>query len=293
MTDSLDRIISLSGKVFGVACNTTQLVSEACKRHDLGPTSTAALGRALTGSLLLAAVLKDDQSVQLKFEGNGPLGKIVAEASYNGWARGYVGSPLAEVPLKNGRIDVPSGLGRAGFLTVIKNIGLNKKYSGTVQLYTSEIGEDIAFYLAESEQIPSIVSVGVHLEKDGKIAAAGGFLIQTLPPADETIVTQLEEQLKQLRSTTSLLRTGKTPHDILSTLFTGIPYKTTAHTEIHYQCSCSREKMKHVLTTLSFDDLQYLLEQPEETSIQCEFCGDKYIFDKKFLKKLAKEKDCH
>lgn len=294
MADTLERSIALSGKVFGVACDTTELVAEACQRHDAGPTGAAALGRALTGALLLAALLKDDQSVQLKFEGNGPLGKVVTEAGYNGWARGYIGSPQADVPLKKGRIDVTSGLGRAGFLTVTKTIDRGKSYSGTVQLYTSEIAEDIAFYLAESEQIPSVVSIGVHLEQDGTVRAAGGFLLQTLPPADEEIVTELETQVKNIGPVTSLLSAGKTPGDILSSLLAGIPHKQTSQKELVFQCSCSQEKMESVLKTLGYYDILYLLEQKEETSVQCEFCRDKYLFTRAFLEQLKLEKnpDC-
>jgi molecular chaperone Hsp33 len=291
MTDSLERSIALSGKVFGVACDTTQLVAEACRRHDAGPTGAAALGRALTGALLLAAILKDNQSVQLKFEGNGPLGKIITEAGYSGWARGYLGSPKADIPLKNGRIDVASGIGKAGFLTVTKTINRGKKYSGTVQLYTSEIAEDIAFYLAESEQIPSVVSIGVHLEKDGTVKAAGGFLLQTLPPADEDIITELETQVKNIGPITSLLASGKKPGDILSSLLSEIPHKSTSQKDLVFQCSCSHEKMRAVLSTLKYDDILYLLEQPEETFVQCEFCQEKYVFEDTDLEQLKKEKD--
>ncbi len=207
--DSLERIISNSGNLFGIACSTTNLVTQACKMHDTGPTAALALGRALTGSLLLAALLKDKQSVQLKFEGNGPLGKIITEAGCEGWARGYISFPQADVPLQNGIIDVAGGLGRAGFLTVTKNIGFEKKYSGTVQLLTSEIGEDIAYYLSESEQVPSAVSVGVHFEKDGRITSAGGFIIQSLPPADDTLISMLEEQIIKIGPITSLLKKGQ------------------------------------------------------------------------------------
>ncbi len=290
MSDSLTKIISQSGKVFGIACNTTQLVTEVCRRHDVGPTAAAALGRALTGAVLLAATLKDKQSVQLKFEGNGPLGKVVTEAGCEGWARGYIGSPRADVPLHNGNIDIVSGLGRAGFLTVTKDIGLEKKYTGTVQLYTSEIGEDIAYYLAESEQIPSAVSLGVHLEKDGSIPAAGGFLVQSLPPADEEIVASLEKEVHRIGHVTSLLRTGKSPEEILASLFAKIPHKTIEHKLLFHRCSCSQDKMKAVLQTLSHEDLAYLLELDQETSIQCEFCRDKYTFDKEYLMRLKSSK---
>lgn len=287
MTDILHRLIADDGKFFGLACTTTDLVGEACRKHDVGPTAAAALGRALTGAALLAALLKDGQYVQLKFEGSGPLGKIITEAGYDGWTRGYVANPRADVPLKAGKIDVASGLGRAGFLTVTKDIGVKSKYQGMTQLYTSEIGEDIAYYLLESEQTPSVVALGVHLQPDGTISAAGGFLIQALPPVDDGLITGLEERIRQLPPFSEQLRSGKSPADILAELFAGIPHHPTASTGLYYQCSCSREKMRSAVFSLGNDELRYLLEQEDGgAEVQCEFCRDSYRFSREDLEKL-------
>ncbi len=280
MNDTLERIISLSGNVFGIACSTTTLVTEACRRHDVGPTAAAALGRALTGNVLLAALMKNDQSVQLSFEGNGPLGKIITEAGNNGWARGYVASPHAELPLTNGSIDVAGGIGRAGFLRVTKNIGLEKKYTGLVQLYTSEIGDDIAYYLTESEQTPSALGLGVHIQPDGTIAAAGGFLIQSLPPANEEIIKELEHNISALGTVSSQLLAGKTPEQMLSQLFSGVPHKQTGRSELFFRCKCSREKMETALHALSKDDIEYLLHHNEEIDVKCDFCSETFIFSR-------------
>lgn len=281
MSDTLERIISKSGKVFGIACNTTTLVAEACRRHDVGPTAAAALGRALTGSILLAALLKDDQSVQLIFEGNGPLGKVFTEAGSSGWARGYVLSPRAELPLKNGVLDVAGGIGNAGFLRVVKDIGMEKKYTGLVQLYTSEIGEDIAYYLTESEQTPSAIGLGVYLQPDGTVAAAGGFLIQSLPPADEEVIRELEEKIAGLGSVTAQLNAGKTPAQILSHLFSSIPYKQTSSYQLSFKCDCSRVKMEKALYTLGEEDIKYLFQHNKKIDVKCDFCNDRYSFSKK------------
>jgi molecular chaperone Hsp33 len=286
MTDTLQRAISSSGNFFGIACDTTDLVTEACRRHDVGPTAAAALGRALTGAILLAALLKDDQSVMLRFEGNGPLGKIITEAGYNGWARGYVAEPLAEVPLRNGKIDVAAGLGRAGFLTVTKDIGMEKKYVGMVQLFTGEIGEDIAYYLSESEQVPSAVGLGVHLRPDGSIAAAGGFLIQSLPPADEKLIAALERRVTSLASVTEMLGEGKTPADILAILFAAIPYQLTMSRQLAYTCSCSRKKMERAVFSLGNAEINSLLDSTSGVEVQCEFCRDSYRFSNEELEKM-------
>ena len=286
MTDTLQRVISSSGNFFGIACDTTDLVTEACRRHDVGPTAAAALGRALTGAVLLAALLKDDQSVMLRFEGNGPLGKIITEAGYNGWARGYVAEPLAEVPLRNGKIDVAAGLGRAGFLTVTKDIGMEKKYVGMVQLFTGEIGEDIAYYLSESEQVPSAVGLGVHLRPDGSIAAAGGFLVQSLPPADEKLIAALERRITSLASVTEMLGEGKTPADILAILFAAIPHQLTTSKQLTYTCSCSREKMERAVFSLGNAEINSLLDSASGVEVQCEFCRDSYRFSNEDLEKM-------
>jgi molecular chaperone Hsp33 len=286
MIDILHRVIANDGRLFGLACDTTRLVNEACRKHDVGPTAAAALGRALTGSTLVAALLKDGQYVQLKFEGSGPLGKIITEAGYDGWSRGYVANPRADVPLKDGRIDVASGLGRAGFLTVTKDIGMKKKYQGMTQLYTSEIGEDIAYYLLESEQTPSIVGLSVHLLPDGTVSAAGGFLVQALPPIEESLIISLESQVKALPPITEFLNNGNSPADILSLLFKDIPFHPTASTNLSYQCSCNRDKMEGAVMSLGSQELKELLETEEGAEVQCEFCRDQYHFNKDDLVRM-------
>lgn len=278
MADIIERVISETGNFFGIACNTTELVAEACKRHDVGPTAAAALGRALTGAALLAALLKDDQSILLRFEGNGPLRKIITEAGYNGWVRGYVANPHGDVPLKEGRIDVASGIGKAGFLTVVKDIGQNKKYPGTIQLYTSEIGEDLAYYLSQSEQTPSAIALAIHLQKDGSIGAAGGFLIQSLPPADEQILSHIEQEMATLPPLSTLLLAGRSPNDILSLLFKNVPHRNIGTRELHYSCSCSHDKMRGALLSLGVRDLGDLLEKEGDALVRCEFCRQTYRF---------------
>lgn len=288
MADIIERVISESGNFFGVSCNTTRLVTEACRRHDAGPLAAAALGRALTGAALLAALLKDNQSVLLKFEGNGPLKKIVTEAGYDGWVRGYVADPHADIPLNNGRIDVAAGIGRAGFLTVAKEIGNNQKYPGTIQLYTSEIGEDLAYYLSQSEQTPSAIALAVYLNKDGSIGAAGGFLVQSLPPVEETLLARLEKKIGVMPPLSQLLMEGREPSEILSLLFDRVPHKKIGRRELIYACSCSQTKMAAALFSLGEDDIRQLAEKEGGAEVRCEFCRQSYRFSKAELDKLLK-----
>lgn len=289
MADRIERVITEAGNFFGIACSTTALVTEACKRHDVGPTAATALGRALTGAALLAALLKDDQSVLLKFEGNGPLGKIITEAGSAGWVRGYVANPHAEVPLHNGLIDVAAGLGKAGFLTVVKDIGCNTKYPGTIQLYTSEIGDDLAYYLAQSEQTPSTLGLAVRLDKDKTIAAAGGFLIQSLPPVDEGLLLQIEKQIATLTPLSELFLEGRSPSQILSLVFQDIAHRKTDSRLLHYQCSCNLNKMQDALFSLGRQAMQDLVQKEEGVEVCCEFCRQSYLFTQADLKDLLKE----
>ena len=225
VTDYLVRIITRSGNFRALACVTTGLVSEACRRHGTRPTASAALGRALTGGALFGALLKTGQRVGLRFEGNGPLKKIIVEAESNGAVCGYVGEPEAELPDRDGKLDVAGALGRAGFLTVTKDLGLKAPYRGMVQLQSSEIGDDLAYYLTSSEQIPSAVGLGVLVTPDGSIAAAGGFLIQALPPQDESTVDLLMERIAQLPRLSHLLAEGTNPEGLLERLFAGHPLR--------------------------------------------------------------------
>lgn len=290
MKDHLQRVISEDGRFFGLACVTTDLVAEACRRHDTGPVAAVALGRALTANTLLAALLKDDQRVMLKFEGNGPLGKIITEGLCTGEVRGYVAHPHTDVPLKAGMIDVATALGRAGFLTVTKDIGGSRNYEGTIRLYTSEIGEDVAYYLAESEQIPSAIGVGVQVNPQGTIVCAAGFLVQSLPPADEELICSLENNVNELGSVTGFVQQGNTPHDILEVLFGSIPHHTLLKQPLSYQCSCSLDKMKKALLTLGKDDLLKLKEEkPEGVEVRCEFCAKVYILDGLILQEIIDE----
>lgn len=291
MTDYLVRIITNAGTVRGLACVITGLVGEACRRHGTWPTASAALGRALTGGALMGAMLKTGQRVALRFEGSGPLRKILVEAESNGAVRGCVGEPQVHLPARDGKLDVAGALGRAGFLTVTKDLGLKEPYKGMVQLYTSEIAEDVAFYFTESEQIPSAVGLGVYVEPDNSISAAGGFLIQSLPPQDEEVVEQLMGQIGNMPSITELLRQGKTPEQLLEILFADIAYDIIEKRELTFQCACSREKIERVLMSLGKADLADLIEKEGNTVVTCEFCREAYRFSRGELERLLSEID--
>lgn len=259
ITDYLVRIITKDGSIRALACVTTGLTGELCRRHGTWPTASAALGRALTGGALMGALLKTGQRVGLRFEGNGPLKKILVEADANGAVRGCVGNPEVNPLREDGKLDVAAAIGNAGLLTVTKDLGLKEPYTGTVLLYTSEIAEDLAYYLTDSEQVPSAVGLGVYVEPDGAIAAAGGFLIQSLPPHNDEAVDRLMERIASMPSVTDLLRQGKNPEELLEYLFEGIPCDTLEKRALAFVCSCSRERVERVLISLGRDDLERIL----------------------------------
>lgn len=289
MKDYLVRIITKAGNIRALACVTTSLVDEASRRHGTLPTASAALGRALTGGALMGAMLKTGQRVALKFEGNGPLKRIIVEADSNGAVRGYVGAPDVFLVREDGKLDVAGALGKAGFLTVTKDLGLKEPYKGMVQLYTSEIAEDLAYYMTESEQIPSAVGLGVYVEPDRTVSAAGGFLIQAFPPQDEEMIDKLMERIGELPPVTQLLREGKKPEDILEILFSGIPYDTLEKRSLAFRCSCNRDKIERVLISLGRDELAGMIEKQGRAEVRCEFCREVYIFTLDELKILLGE----
>jgi molecular chaperone Hsp33 len=275
--------------VIGLACVTTDLVDEAGRLHGTSRTASAALGRALTGGLLMGALMKRGQRVGLKFEGSGPLKKIIVEADNDGTVRGFVGVPDVEVPFNDEKLNVAGALGREGSLTVFKDLGLKEPYRGIVKLLTGEIAEDIANYFAESEQIPSAVGLGVFVKPDGKVTAAGGFLIQSLPPSEEGTVEQFIENIRKMPFVTDLLREGKTPEDILEIIFSGVPYHVLGKRNLSLRCACSRERIERVLLSLGKEELEGIIAEQGETDVTCEFCRSNYHFTRKELEDLRQE----
>jgi molecular chaperone Hsp33 len=289
MTDYLVRAINEKATVIGLACVTTGLVNEASRLHGASRTVSAALGRALTGALMMGALMKRGQRVALKFEGNGPLKRIIVEADHEGTARGFVSVPEVEVPLLDEKLNVAGALGREGLLTVIKDVGMKEPYRGIVKLFTGEIAEDIAHYLVESEQIPSAVGLGVFVTNDGKVAAAGGFLVQSLPPSEVRMVDRLVENIRKIPSITDLLRQGRTPEDILAMIFEGISHHVLGRKNLSFRCTCSRERIQRVLISLGRNELQKLMIEQEAAEVTCEFCRARYHFTREELGNLLRE----
>lgn len=286
MEDHLVRIITKTGNLRGIACSATSLVQEACRRHRTSPTASVALGRALAGGALMGALVKGDQRVALKFEGNGPIRKILVEAQADGGVCGYPGNPEADLPPRGNRFDVAGLLGRAGLLTVTKDLRIKEPYTGTVQLMTSGIGEDLAYYLTESEQIPSAVGVGVLLGRDLKVEAAGGFLVQALPPAEEAEIEGVTSRIAGMPSIAERVRREHGPEEILTYLFRDVPFDVLEKRPVFFQCRCSLQRMQAALVALGPEGIASLAQEEETITVRCEFCGETYRFERDNLKTL-------
>lgn len=280
MQDHLIRVVSSDGLLRGVAATTTGLVTEICEKQQTDLTATVALGRLLSAGALLSSLLKGKQRLALMVEGNGPLGKLSVETDAEGRIRGTVRNPVVDLPPKEDRFDVAGAIGRAGFLHVWKDLGLKDPYQSMVQLQTSEIAEDLAWYLTSSEQVPSSVSLGVELDSQGQVAAAGGILVQALPPGDESRVEKVIATLQQLPPTTSMLRQGMEPGDILGKVFTDFDFKVQERVPLRFYCPCNREQIAGMLCSLGKGELSELALQQETVEVVCEYCRASYQFNR-------------
>ena len=286
--DIIKKYLCLDGKVSISIIESTNLVEEARKIHDLTPTTTAALGRLLTAACLMGIDLKSvDDSISIQIKGDGPAGSMIAVSDKFPRVRAYIQNPQVELPLnEKGKIDVGGAVGKSGFLNIIKDIGIGKPYIGIVPLVTGEIAEDFARYFAESEQKPTAIALGVLVNKDG-VQKAGGYLLSLMPDATDDIITKIEENIKNAPSISKILSENKKLEEI-ATLITGDKNVQILEENIMpvYQCNCSFEKFERGLISLGKTELEELLKKEESVETVCNFCNKKYIFDKNKIQEL-------
>lgn len=286
MEDYLVRILAKESGVRGLACVTTNLVNEAGDRHGVSPTAAAVLGRALTGAALMGALLKVQQRIALKFEGSGPVAKVVVESDSYGKVRGYVAEPKVDLPKVGGEYDVVSAIGRAGLLTVVKDLRLKNLYESVVPLAASDIDSDLTVYLEQSEQIPSAVEVGVLVGEDSRAVMAGGLLIQSMPPQGAAEVEQLKERIQELPPVEELLKSGQKPEEVLALVFDGIAYEFLEKRRLQFKCGCSRARSEQALIALGRAEIEMLLESEGQAVVDCHFCHERYVFSGEELEML-------
>ncbi len=287
MSDHIIRALSSSGGIRILVCSATNLTREVCALQAASATASIALGRGLAGGALLGALLKQNQRVALKFEGSGPLRKLVIEADSDGALRASAANPSAEVDPLEGRWNVAGIIGKAGFLTVSKDLGIGgEPYQGVVQLCTSEIGDDLAYYLTDSEQVPSAVGLSATLDESGRIKSCGGFLVQALPKADPAEIDAIMATISTLPPLSSLLLSGG-PAEVLKQLVGSLAVTLLESRDIFFRCGCSREKVERALLTFGADELRDMCARENGTEVTCEFCRKTYRFDKSELEGLA------
>lgn len=284
------RGLTTDGSAQILVINSTDMVSEAVRLHSCEPTAAAALGRVLTATSLMGTTLKNKgNNITVNFRGDGPCGHILAVSDYMGNVKGYVQNPHTDIPRKaNGKIDVSGAVGK-GTLNIVKDVGEKEPYIGITNIVSGEIAEDISSYYAESEQIPTVVSLGVLLRPNKSVLAAGGLIIQLLPFAAEDVIEKIEKNLPAITGISALFKEGKTNKEIADIALEGIDYDIFDEYEVGYKCDCSRERMGSALLTLNPVDLYNILVEDGKIEVGCQFCNNKYSFTGSDIEEIRKK----
>ncbi len=289
--DEIIRAITSDGYLKAYVINSTETIRDAQGLHQTGKVASAALGRALTAALILANDMKNETDrVSVQFRSEGPIGNVVAEANGQNQVKGFVSNPDVVLPLReDGKLDVGGALGHKGSLTIVRDIGMKEPYVGTVELISGEIAEDISYYYMQSEQIPTVLGLGVLVAQNFAILSAGGFMIQLLPGAPDSIVDKVEANVKALpKSISALIADGKNATEILGMLLNGFDYQILSKKEPSYRCDCSRYRVETALISLGKTELCKMIEEEDTTEVSCHYCNKKYHFSKEDLEMLLR-----
>ncbi|MBR1931160.1 MAG: Hsp33 family molecular chaperone HslO [Lachnospiraceae bacterium] len=281
------RATVANAQIRAFACTTRELVEEARQAHNTSPVITAALGRLLSAGAMMGSMLKDEKDLlTLQIKGDGPVGGLTVTADSKGNVKGYANVPDVILPANSvGKLDVGGAVGH-GILSVIKDMGLKEPYVGQTALQTGEIGDDLTYYFATSEQVPSSVGLGVLMERDNTVRQAGGFIVQLMPFAEDEVIDRLEENLSKLRSVTALLDEGKTPEQMLELLLDGLDMEILDTFPTAFSCNCDKARVEKVLISIGRQELQSMIEDGEEIEVNCHFCNKHYRFSVEDLQEL-------
>ncbi|OKL36094.1 Hsp33 family molecular chaperone HslO [Domibacillus mangrovi] len=287
MKDYLVKALAYHNQVRAYAVNTTVTIGEAQRRHNTWPTASAALGRSMTASVMLGAMLKGEEKLTVKINGGGPIGTILVDTNAKGEVRGYVSNPQTHFDLnKQGKLDVKRAVGTNGLLTISKDIGLQQPFMGQIPLISGEIGEDFTSYLFHSEQTPSAVGVGVLVNPDNTIQTAGGFIIQLMPGAEDEIISTIEERLKGMAPISSMIAEGMTPEQILEQVLGEGNVNILERMPVQFQCQCSKERITNAIVSLGSAEIQDMIQTDGQAEANCHFCNETYHFTKENLEIL-------
>lgn len=289
MKDFIIRGTAAHNQIRVFAATTREMVDTARSLHEMSPLATAALGRTMTAAAMMGAMMKgEDDLLTIQIKGNGPIEGIIVTTDSKANVKGYVYNPQIELPLNNsGKLDVSGALG-LGVMTIIKDIGLKEPYIGQTHLVSGEIAEDLTYYFASSEQIPSVVALGVLVDRDYTVKQSGGFIIQLMPDASEEVVEYLENSIANLPSVTDMLEQGKTPQDILKTVLGDLDLNIMETTPTKFFCNCSKLRVEKALISIGKKDLIELYEEGIPVELNCHFCNKKYEFSVNELEEIIK-----
>lgn len=288
MKDYIVRATAANAQIRAFACTTKNLVETARAAHDTSPVVTAALGRLLSAGGMMGSMLKGEKDLlTLQIKGDGPVKGLTVTADSQGNVKGYANVPDVILPANAvGKLDVGGAVG-AGFLSVIKDLGLKEPYVGQTELQTGEIAEDLTYYFAVSEQTPSCVGLGVLMERNNTVRQAGGFIVQLMPFAEEEVISRLEENLKKISSVTAMLDQGNTPEQMLELVLDGLQPEVTDTLPCAFHCGCDKKRVEKALVSIGRKELQEMIDEGREIEVNCHFCNRNYVFSVEELEKLA------
>lgn len=290
MSDYLIRALGFNGNVRAFAARTTETVGEAQRRHNTWPTATAALGRSMTAAVMMGAMLKGEDKLTVKIEGNGPIGPMIIDANANGEVRGFVTNPQVHFDLNDvGKLDVRRAVGTEGALTVVKDLGLRDMFSGQTPIVSGEIAEDFTYYFAVSEQVPSSVGLGVLVNPDNTVLAAGGFIIQLLPGCDEETISEIEQHLQNIEPVSKMIEKGLTPEQILEVVLGENNVEVLSKSPVEFKCQCSKERFGAAIMSLGAQEIREMIDQDGGAEAECHFCLEKYYYGQQELEGFINE----
>ncbi len=289
MDDYIVRATAYHGQVRAFAATTRHLVEEAKGRHGTSPVATAALGRLLTGGAMMGSMLKNEEDLlTIKITCDGPIGGLIVTADGAGHVRGYVDEPAVMLPAKNGKLDVGGAVGN-GQLSVSKDMGLKEPYTSKVELVSGEIAEDLTYYYASSEQIPSSVGLGVLMEKDNTVKCAGGFILQMMPFATKETIEEIESRLGTVSSVTQLLNEGRSPEELLEVLLGKETLRVNDTLPASFHCNCSKERVRQAVVSVGKKEIEDMIREGKAIDVKCQFCNTIYTFSVPELKTILEE----
>ena len=290
MKDYLVRATAADAQIRAFAATTRQMVETARQKHDTSPVVTAALGRLLTAGSMMGSMLKGEEDLlTLQVTGDGPMGGMTVTADSKGHVKGYAKEPQVILPANSqGKLDVGGAVG-SGILRVIQDSGLKDPYVGQTVLQTGEIAEDLTYYFATSEQVPSSVGLGVLMERDNTVRQAGGFIVQLMPFAEEETISRLEQNLGKIRSVTSMLDEGLTPEELLGLVLEGMDIQFRDTCEVEFSCSCSKERVEKALISIGREEIDKMIADGEPIEVKCHFCNKGYQFSVQELEEIVEK----